>query len=441
MTIQTGGVEHLTRTQRRICFLVVYRLSSVHILCSAAFPLQPRRSAIVSLALLNCPQRSFRLHFAWRQQNATPSARCGSSWWKGARTDTPKHPHQHSWANTRRYASSIHTVLIFGLGVRNLVFFLPKNVHLRGSCFLQMCVCPGQKVFFLEHAKADVECEVFFCLFWTCRSAWQCQSACASRGGEGAVTEAVFDRKRSQPGEHCWHWIPGQRSLEHSRVRRTAFEVPLLGVFPARGFDGHHAVRTSGGMFCMWGLASRARTVRSVRRSRAHASIGQRCLAASICWCATSSLVRHRILARPSSLTNVCSNRAADPSHHVVSLSRFSRTRRIFWPTCPTLFALPNPLCMGLLSPHSVVQWNTSAQMPLQVSQVCREIRSPWPLKLWIYGDSRPFNCWRLFSYPPVQSSEPINWINLPDQLTYQRTCQPNNQPTHQPSAGHRPDL
>ena len=91
----------------------------------------------------------------------------------------------------------------------------------------------------------------------------QCQSACASRGGEGAGTEAVLDRKRSQLGEHCCIWIRGQRSLKQTRVRRTAFEVLLLGVFPVEGFVGHHTVRTSGGMFDMWGLAVRARTVRS----------------------------------------------------------------------------------------------------------------------------------------------------------------------------------
>ena len=74
----------------------------------------------------------------------------------------------------------------------------------------------------------------------------------------------MFDRKRYQFGEHCCHWIRGQRSLKHSRVRRTAFEVLLLGVFPARGFDGHHTLRTSGGMFRMQIIAARARTVRSV---------------------------------------------------------------------------------------------------------------------------------------------------------------------------------
>ena len=74
----------------------------------------------------------------------------------------------------------------------------------------------------------------------------------------------MFDRKRSQLGEHCCDWIRGQRSLKHSRVRRTAFEVLLLGMFPPKGFDGHHTVRTSGGMFHMWSLAARARTVRSV---------------------------------------------------------------------------------------------------------------------------------------------------------------------------------
>ena len=30
------------------------------------------------------------------------------------------------------------------------------------------------------------------------------------------------------------------------------------------GFVGHRTVRTSGGMFHMWGLGARARTVRSV---------------------------------------------------------------------------------------------------------------------------------------------------------------------------------
>ena len=121
----------------------------------------------------------------------------------------------------------------------------------------------------------------------------------------------------------------------------------------------------------------------------AHTAIGQRCLAASICWRAISSLVRHRILARPSSPTHVCSNAAADPSHHVVSSARCSRTRRIFWPTCPTLFALPFPLCMVLLSPRSVGQWNTSAQMPIRVSQICREILAPWPLERCTCGETQ----------------------------------------------------
>ena len=43
-----------------------------------------------------------------------------------------------------------------------------------------------------------------------------------------------------------------------ARLAHLAFEVLLLGVFPARGFDGHHTVRTSGGMFRMRSLAARA---------------------------------------------------------------------------------------------------------------------------------------------------------------------------------------
>ena len=48
------------------------------------------------------------------------------------------------------------------------------------------------------------------------------------------------------------------------RAFGAAFEVLLLGVVGARGFVGHHTVRTSGGMFHMWSLAARARTVQSV---------------------------------------------------------------------------------------------------------------------------------------------------------------------------------
>ena len=61
--------------------------------------------------------------------------------------------------------------------------------------------------------------------------------------------------------------------------------------------------------------------------SRAHAAIGQRCLAASICWRATSSLVRHRMLVRPSSHTGVGSNAAAEPSRHVLCLCNVAHAR------------------------------------------------------------------------------------------------------------------
>ena len=76
------------------------------------------------------------------------------------------------------------------------------------------------------------------------------------------------------------------------------------------------------------------------------------------------------------------------PSHHCVSSARCSRTRRMFGHTCPTLFVLPIPLCIGLLSPRSVGQWDTSEQMPLHVSQIRREMPSPWSLGLCICGET-----------------------------------------------------
>ena len=73
----------------------------------------------------------------------------------------------------------------------------------------------------------------------------------------------------------------------------------------------------------------------------------------------------------------------------IVSLKRCSRTRRTFWPTCPTLLALPIPLCLVLLSPRSVDQWNTSAQMPIQMSQICHEIQAPWSLERCTCGGTQ----------------------------------------------------
>ena len=88
----------------------------------------------------------------------------------------------------------------------------------------------------------------------------------------------------------------------------------------------------------------------------AHAAIGQRCLAASICWRATSSLVRHRILARPSSLTHVCSNAATDPfimlclQHVAHARVEFSGTRVPLCSCCPFLFVLGSCLLVLLVS-------------------------------------------------------------------------------------------
>ena len=58
----------------------------------------------------------------------------------GSRTDTSKHSHQHSWANTRRCASSIHTVLSFVLGAHKL-FFFAKQMRMCVDHAFYNCVC------------------------------------------------------------------------------------------------------------------------------------------------------------------------------------------------------------------------------------------------------------------------------------------------------------
>ena len=238
---------------------------------------------------------------------------------KGSRTNTSKHPHQHSWANTRRCASRLYQVWSFLLNGR--IFALCSKIA-RVWIRLSTNVCVSW---------------TGWVSFWSTRKPmWsaECSSVFFERAEVlGNVSQHVRHvvvnvkgLKRTLLGrginlestvEIRFRWQP---SLKQTRVRRTAFEILLLGVFPTRGFDGHHTVRTSGGMFDMWGLAARARTVRSVWRSRAHAAIGQRCLVASICCRATSSLAKHKILMQSISLTRVCSNAAADPSHYVVSL-------------------------------------------------------------------------------------------------------------------------
>ena len=148
MTIQTGGVEHLTRTQRRICFLVVYRtvIRSHSVLRSISFTAKAVCACVASpfevpAAIFSPPlrlaptKRHSKCTLRFFLPNGSPNGHI--------KTPTPTLKSEHQMLRIKHTQS----VEFRSKWAQTRFFMQKKSARVWIILSTNVCVCPGQDEF------------------------------------------------------------------------------------------------------------------------------------------------------------------------------------------------------------------------------------------------------------------------------------------------------